>query len=83
VLKNFCLSILVFATFIANTSVSDAQQIAKDTWAINLAQAGAGAVNLEIKSLCVNGVATFKILTVANAGLVWARLRFSALSPMA
>ena len=46
VFKSFCLSILFFATFIAGASISDAQQIAKDTRAVNLAQAGAGAVNL-------------------------------------
>jgi len=49
------------------TSPLDAQQAQTST----LAQAGAGAVNLEIKSLCVNGVATFKIL---NRGERWPRM---------
>lgn len=71
VFKNFCLSILFFATFIAGASISDAQQIAKDTRAVILAQAGAGTVILEIKSLCVNGVATFKIY---NLGERWPRM---------
>lgn len=69
--KNFCLSILVLATLIGGINASDAQQVTKDTQAVNLAQAGAGAVNLDIKSLCVNGVATFKIF---NRGERWPRM---------
>jgi len=50
---------------------SDAQQTTKKVQAITLAQVGAGAVDLEIKSLCVNGVATFKIL---NRGERWPKM---------
>lgn len=53
------------------TSPLDAQQASKKAQTSTLAQAGAGAVNLEIKSLCVNGVATFKIF---NRGERWPRM---------
>ncbi len=66
--KNFCLSVFVLAALTASVSVSAAQQVTKDMQAINVAQAGASAVDLEIKSLCVNCVATFKIF---NRGERW------------
>lgn len=69
--KIIYLSISILAALTAVTNVSMAQQTKQASQSVNLAQAGAGAVNLEIKSLCVNGIATFKIF---NRGERWPRM---------